>query len=269
MEIKIEFKGATAYIDIGNSDISGEYVVSPNGQYFMLCNTLFTPSGNDREYAIVFSKDNVVYKKAIPGDSGCLARYVFDDASSLVLTDECDLLCYDPSGKQVKKALGIEPEQHGFVGDVFYIIGSNEDGNTTLFCYDRQSNKSSKVVIPDIEYADEEKEDQLSSDVEYLHIGNRFVFLYENATDAVAYDLNCRQTALNPSDIGAVKQARIQRKMERESAKMKQEPACAASLEDEELSAELAKKSQKARNILIGIAIVVFIILIIMGNSPE
>ena len=208
MGTKIEFKNDSAYIEIGNSDISGRYVTSPNGRYFMICDTLYVPSGNDRQYAFVFTKDEVSYKKLIPNDECGESFYVFDDGQSLILTDDCNLIRLDATGKQLSKRKLPDVETNGIIGSKFYAVGYNDDGNTALFIYDLESGRAISKSIPDIEFDDDDKDDLLSSDVEWSIVGEKFVFVYENGVDAVAFDLNGQPVECLGCDIDGVNEKR-------------------------------------------------------------
>lgn len=204
MRTTIKFKNGTADIEIGNSYIYGDYVASPSGQYFMTCGTLCVPSGNDKEYAFVFTKDEVCYKKQIPNDAAGESFYVFDDGQSLILTDESTLIRLDATGKQISKRTVPELDTNGIIESVFYGIGSDDEGLTLLFLYDLDSGRSVTRTIPDIEFDDDDTEDLLSSDVEWSLIGEKFVFVYENGVDAVALDLKGNPVECLQSDIDAV-----------------------------------------------------------------
>lgn len=204
MRTTIKFKNGTADIEIGNSDISGRYVTSPNGRYFMICDTLYVPSGNDKEYAFVFTKDEVCYKKLIPNEAAVESFYVFDDGQSLILTDESTLIRFDVTGKQISKRTAPELDDNGLIGSVFYGIGSDDDGCMVLFIYNLESGRVVSRTIPDIEYDDDDKDDLYSSDAEWDIVGEKFVFVYENGVDAIAFDLNGQPVVCLQSDIDAV-----------------------------------------------------------------
>lgn len=211
MRTTIKFKNGAADIEIGNSDISGKYVTSPNGRYFMICDTLYTPSGNDKEYAFVFTKDEVCYKKLIPNEAAGESFYVFDDGQSLILTDESTLIRLDVTGKQISKRTVPELDENGIIGSVFYGIGYDDDGLTFLYLYDLESGRVVTRTIPDIEYDDDDTEDLLSSDVEWSIIGEKFVFVYANGIDAVTLDLHGNPMGSLECDIEAVNDKRAKK----------------------------------------------------------
>ena len=203
MNATIEIKGTSAFLEIGKSDISGDFKQSPNGQFFMICDTLYSPSGNnDKECAVVFTADYVCYKKAIPNDVCVDIFYVFDDGSSLIVTEDEDLIRLDGTGKQITKRKICSIESHGFLDQILYIIGDNEEGDTVLSLYDFQNNKFISRTIPNIEYDedDEDNEDQYSCDVELEIVNNNFVFVYENKTEVIAFDLQGNKIVVPESD---------------------------------------------------------------------
>lgn len=213
----IEFKDKKAFIEIGKSDISGEFKQSKNGQYYMICDTLFSASGNDREYAIVFTKKDIVYKKPLSDDSDVSDFYVFDDGSSLLMVDDEALIRLDAAGKQITKRKIRADDSHGLLSGRFYTIGSDDEGLAVLSIYDLDSGIFIARTIPDIEYDDDEKEDQLSSDVEWELIGDRFVFVYENGVDSIAYDLDGNQVTPSQEDINRIHHTRLQKENKRKA----------------------------------------------------
>lgn len=194
MNYDIRIKNGSVTIDFGQSDIGGKYKQSPNGEYYIICDTLYTPS-TSAEYIFVFTTKNVLYKKAIPGDINPEWFEVFDDGGCIIVTEEI-ILSIGPDGKQAAKKKIPGFETCDLAGNTLYVVGENNDGCKFLLLFDINNKTTIQQVIPNIEYEgnpedeeDEEKETQYSSDAEMLFTGIKFVFVYENETDAVAFDL--------------------------------------------------------------------------------
>lgn len=183
MNYNIELKDGCATIEFGQSDISGKYRQSSNGEYYILCDTLYSPS-NCRDYLFVFTKQDVVYKKAIPGEERVNWFMVSDEGESFIVTDAY-ILILSLDGKQVmKKTLPLFTVCY-FVGNTLYVVGENDSGITFLLLLDVVSKSVSKKVVPNID-----SEKQSSSYAELLFTGEKFVFVYENEVDAIAFDLH-------------------------------------------------------------------------------
>lgn len=188
MEYKISFSKETATIEFGNSDISGKYKCSPDGKLFIVCDTLYS-SSSDKEYIFVFTKQDVIYKKAISNDDSADDYYIFNDGKALIIFDEY-IIHLDSDGKRLSKVnYSLSFDEYDITDSLFWGIGTNDDGNTALFLYDLTTPKNIIRVIPDLEYDNDDMEDQLSSDATALFTGKEFVFMYPNETDAVVYDL--------------------------------------------------------------------------------
>lgn len=211
MNYDIMLKNGQATIDFGQSDIGGKYKQSPNGEYYMICDTLNTPS-TSMEYLFVFTPKDVLYKKAIPGDAQAEWFTVFDDGGSMVVTEEY-ILVLGNDGKQITKKNLPGFSFCDIIGRTLYVIGENDDGIKFLLLFDIDSKTSIQQIIPDIEYdddsEDEKRETQYSSDTEMLFTGKKFIFVYENETDAIAFDLHGNKDT--PSDI-EIKTANMNRR---------------------------------------------------------
>ena len=206
MIYNIELKKEDAIIEFGKSDIWGKYKQSPNGEYYIICDTLYTPS-TSAEYIFVFTSKDVLYKKAIPGDINPEWFKVFDDGGSIIVTEEV-ILSIGPDGKQTVKKKIPGFEACDLVGNTLYVVGENNDGCKFLLLFDIDSKTTIQQVIPNIEYEEntedeecEEKETQYSSNTEMLFTGAKFVFVYENETDAIAFDLNGNKVAPTATEV--------------------------------------------------------------------
>lgn len=207
MNYDIMLKNGQATIDFGQSDIGGEYKQSPSREYYMICDTLNTPS-TSMEYLFVFTPKDVLYKKAIPGDTQAEWFTVFDDGGSIVITEEC-ILILGNDGKQITKKKLPGFGSCDLIGRTLYVIGETDEGKKFLLLFDIDSKTSVLQIIPDLEYGDEERETQCSSDTETLFTGEKFVFVYENETDAIAFDLHGNKDT--PTDI-EIKTANMNRR---------------------------------------------------------
>ena len=205
MGAKIEFKGNTAFLQVNKSDISGDFKQSPSSQYFMICDTMYSSSGNnDHECAVVFTKHSVIYKKPLPDDSCALDFYLFDDGSSLIVLDNETMIRLDAEGKQIAKRAFHAEDACGMHGHCLYGIGTDDAGHTTLSIYNIESGEHIARTIPDIEYDDDEKEDMFSNDTEWELVGDNFIFVYENGIDCIAYDMDGNQITPSPSDVSRI-----------------------------------------------------------------
>lgn len=221
MDYDIRFKDDTAHIVFGKRDIAGKYKQSPNGELFIVCDTLYTESENaeDAEYIFVFTHDTVVYKKAMPDDASAEWFAVFDDGSSLIVTDEY-ILSLLPDGKQAvrKKFSGLEFCR--LERQTLYVVGCNDDDKKVLMLFDVSSRSIVQRIIPDIEYDEPEDDDaedcerpdpQYSCETELYFTGERFVFIYRNRSDAVAFDLRGDPVDPKPAEIETANAIRKER----------------------------------------------------------
>ena len=126
MNYEIRLKNGEATIDFGQSDIGGKYKQSSNGGYYMICDTLYTPS-TSAEYIFVFTTKDVLYKKAIPGDMQAEWFMVFDDGGSMIVTEEY-ILVLGNDGKQITKKKLPGFDSCNLVGRTMYVIGENDKG---------------------------------------------------------------------------------------------------------------------------------------------
>lgn len=207
--IMIDAKRNMATIEFGKSDICGEYKKSPNGQIYMLCDILDT-SNDSKEAAFVFTANEVLYKKIIPEDASVDYFEVFDDGRSLIVTDEI-VLMLTADGKQVKRKKFSSIQQHGFYGSTLWIIGDNDEGDTILALFDVNTAEMKQQIIPEIEYLDEENEEYSSFVEESLFIGDKFLFIYDNEVDAVAYNLSGEKIEVDQSEVEQANLARHER----------------------------------------------------------
>jgi len=182
MNAIIEFKGSRAYIDFGSSDISGEYKTSPNGKCFVLSDTLFSKN-SDSEYAILFTRSEILCKKKLSADFDTEAIAVFDDGSFILLT-ETHISVIGPDGKQITKKSIPEQDYTWKTKDFFACVGTNSKDSTELFIFPYETKKEIKVTIPDIEHGETEL---LACNAQVGFTGDKFVFIYEDNTYATAF----------------------------------------------------------------------------------
>lgn len=211
MNIKIDIDSQKKYASItySNGDISGDYVASPNGRYFLLADTFYRNAGDDVESVVVFTRDEVLYKKAVSGDGYVVDGQcrVSDDGSCVFVVDEETLYCLGADGKQrAKRKVDVEAEHLAVCGDMAYAIGYNAADNYALWACDFADFKCCVAEIgndalgvgPSGYDEDGEPEYYDDSEVDVVRVGSHLVVVGADAMTCRAFDF--RLAAVEPTD---------------------------------------------------------------------
>ena len=226
IEINLDREKKRAFIYIGsNKDIDGEYIESPNGEYFFLSGTLFSNT-SETESIVVFTKDDVLYTKKINEYIIDLKLCrVFDDGSCFYCIDEDTFIALDPTGKQKakRKIVGLS-DQSGIIGNLLYAFGCDDDARGILSVLDIYDYTVRKAILPDFKIDEEEF---YGSDAIMLFDDTKFLFGYEDNPICLVYDLNCRSIPPTENDKIAISEylQRLSQKREEEKLRKKKERA--------------------------------------------
>lgn len=256
MQTTLEIKGETASFYFGSKDISGKYKKSKNGKYYIICDTLYGNS-TDVECAVVFTPHEVIYKKNLPGDSAAEQFAVMDDGSAAIITDDGCFILVGPDGKQIAKKKAPNVDQCWETDDILACFGSNDNDESELFIFYKASHDIAKKIIPDIVFNDDEQEDQAADSAEPLFTGRKFVFVYENEKDAVAFDMGGNSVEPSPDEIEQANIARRVRNLKQSIDRAKSQKAywskrlISAKTEEEvkHATAEVAHYSEKLKEL--------------------
>lgn len=206
IEIDIDPRKNYASITYSNGDISGDCVTSPNGKYYLLVDTFYRNAGDDVESVVVFTRDEVIYKKAIPGE-GCIEDRqcrIFDDGSCVFVVDEETLYCLGPDGKQrAKRKIGVDAEHVEVYDDMAYAVGYGDDGDYYLWVCDYADFKCKTAKIGNEALGtepcgyDEDGDPEYYDDweVDVVRVGPHMVVIGADAMTCQAFDFRLATVA--------------------------------------------------------------------------
>lgn len=215
--MKISFKGKNAFIDWAKKDISGEYKQSKQRKYFIICDTLYGQT-TSTECAVVFTKTDVLYIKKLPEDQEIGHYSVFDDGSCIIFTEN-QFIIIGPDGKQIMKKKAPNGNMFWENDNMIACFGSADNGEDgELFIFRTDSREIIKQIVKTIviktpsEDEDENEDYLYGCDVESQFTGEKFIFVYDNEKNAIAFDAFGNKAEISDFEVAQI----VYQKHERE-----------------------------------------------------